>query len=45
MTIESNGVLELNGTTNLTFDQTNQHIFVYPGGDIYISPGAGFNMP
>ena len=45
VTIESNGVLELNGTTNLTFDQTNQHIFVYPGGDIYISPGAGFNMP
>ena len=45
VTIESNGVLELNGTTNLTFDQTNQHIFVYSGGEIFVSPTSGFNLP
>ena len=45
MRIESDGVLELNRTTNLTFDQTNQHLFVYFGAGIYISSGAGFDLP
>ena len=43
-TVRANVTIESEGT-NLTFDQTNQHIFVYSGGEIFISPTSGFNLP
>ncbi len=42
--IQSTGILDMRGTTNLTFDNTAaRYIYVYPGGKVYQDGTAGFN--
>lgn len=43
--VQNGGELTLQSPANIKFLSTNQYIYIYSGGTIYVNSGAGFNKP